>query len=77
MTVSNGAAEVRRLAFLTNTTPTMVEAAIRNSRVECLFEDVFSTDGVRAYKPDSRAHQMGVDALGLPRDAIVFAAFGG
>jgi len=44
---------------------------------EGLVTHVLSTDRVRAYKPDPRAYQMGVDAFGLPRDAIAFGAFGG
>lgn len=35
-----------------------------------------STDRVRAFKPDPRACQMGVEGLGLRREEIVFAAFG-
>ena len=33
-----------------------------------------STDRVRAYKPDPRAYQMGLDAFGLTRQEIAFAA---
>jgi 2-haloacid dehalogenase len=66
-----------RLAFLTNMTAAMVENAVSNAKLDGLFEAVLSTDRVRAYKPDPRAYQMGVDAFGLARDAIVFAAFGG
>jgi 2-haloacid dehalogenase len=36
-----------------------------------------STDLARTYKPDPRAYQLGVDALGLPREQILFAAFAG
>ena len=66
-----------RLAFLTNMTAGMVGAGIRNSGLEGLFEEVLTTDRVRAYKPDPRAYQMAIDAFSLPRDAIAFAAFGG
>jgi 2-haloacid dehalogenase len=66
-----------RLAFLTNMTAPMVEAAVRHSRLEGLFEAVLSTDRVRAYKPDPRAYRMANDVLGVPRDAVVFVAFGG
>jgi 2-haloacid dehalogenase len=66
-----------RLGFLTNMTAAMVEAAVRNARLEGLFEYVLSTDRVQAYKPDPRAYQIGIDAFRLARDAIVFAAFGG
>jgi 2-haloacid dehalogenase len=65
-----------RLAFLTNMTEAMVDAAVRNAQLEGVFEHVLSTDRARAYKPDPRAYQMGVDAFGVAPDAIVFAAFG-
>src|SRR5262249_34321249 len=42
-----------------------------------LFEAPLSTDRVGAYKPDPRAYRMALDAFGLPREAICFAAFGG
>ncbi len=66
-----------RLAFLSNMTQKMLEAGIRNSELEGVFEHVLSTDRVKVYKPDPRAYQMGVDALRLKRDEIVFAAFAG
>jgi len=66
-----------RLAFLSNMTPTMLEAATKNSGFGGLFEFTLSTDKVRTYKPDPRAYQMGIDAFGLQRHEILFAAFGG
>jgi 2-haloacid dehalogenase len=45
--------------------------------LEGLFDHVLSTDRVKAYKPDPRAYQMGVDVLGLKPDQILFAAFAG
>jgi 2-haloacid dehalogenase len=58
-------------------TPAMLEAGIRNSGLEGLFDHVLSTDRVGAFKPDPRAYQMGVDAFGLRREQILFAAFAG
>jgi 2-haloacid dehalogenase len=66
-----------RLAFLSNMTLTMLDAATKNAGLEGIFEFVLSTDTVRTYKPDPRAYQMGMEAFGLPRQAILFAAFGG
>ena len=66
-----------RLAFLSNMTAKMLEAGIDNSQLGGLFDYVLSTDRVRAYKPDPRAYQMGVDAFGLKRNQILFAAFAG
>jgi 2-haloacid dehalogenase len=66
-----------RMAFLTNLTNAMLDAVVRNSGLEGLFENHLSTDKVRAFKPDPRAYQMGVDAFGLRKEEIAFAAFAG
>lgn len=66
-----------RLAFLSNATPKMLEAGIKNSGLEGVFEHVLSTDRLGTYKPDPRAYQMAIDAFGLKREEIVFAAFAG
>jgi len=66
-----------RLAFLSNLTERMLTANLASAGLGEFFEALLSTDRVRAYKPDPRAYQMGIDALGLRREEIVFAAFGG
>jgi 2-haloacid dehalogenase len=66
-----------RLGFLSNMTEAMLHAATRSAGLDSLFEQVLSTDRVQAYKPDPRAYRMGMDAFGLRREEIVFAAFGG
>jgi 2-haloacid dehalogenase len=66
-----------RLAFLSNMTQEMLEAGIRNSGLDGIFEHVLSTDRVTAFKPDPRAYQMGIDAFGLRREEIMFVAFAG
>jgi len=65
------------VAFLSNMTAKMLEAGIRNSRLDGVFDRVLSTDRVRAYKPDPRAYQMGLDAFGLHRQQVLFSAFAG
>lgn len=65
------------LAPLTDFTVPMLEAGIKNSQLEGVFDHLLSTDLVSAYKPDPRSYQMGVDAFGLSRDEIAFVAFGG
>jgi 2-haloacid dehalogenase len=66
-----------RLVFLSNMTAKMLEAGIKNARLEGSFEQVLSTDQIRSYKPDPRAYQMGIEALRLPREEILFVAFAG
>ncbi len=66
-----------RLAILSNFTPRMLDACIRSSGLEGLFDPVLSTDQAQTYKPDPAAYQLGVDALKLPKESILFAAFAG
>jgi 2-haloacid dehalogenase len=66
-----------RLAFLSNMTAELLEAGIRNSHLDGLFEQVLSTDAIKAYKPEPRAYHLATDALGLERESILFAAFAG
>ena len=66
-----------RLAILSNATPKILDASIRNSGLEGSFEHVLSTDKIRTYKPDPRAYQMAIDAFNLKREEIGFVAFAG
>ena len=66
-----------RLAYVSNMTATMLEANTRNAGLDGLFDGMLSTDAVQAYKPDPRAYRMAESFLRLPREKIVFAAFGG
>jgi 2-haloacid dehalogenase len=66
-----------RLAFLSNFSRSMLEAGIKNSGLDGMFEHLLSTDAVKQFKPAPHAYQMAVDAFGLEREAILFAAFAG
>lgn len=66
-----------RLAFLSNMTQKLLEAGMKNAGLQNAFDEVLSTDRIRSYKPDPRAYRMGVDALRLAREEILFVAFAG
>ena len=66
-----------RMAFLSNLTDAMMDAALKNSALEGFFEPHLSTDWVKAFKPDPRAYRMGPDAFKLKKEEIAFAAFAG
>lgn len=66
-----------RLGFLTNFTPQMIESNTNNAGLNGFFEKNLSTDLIKTYKPDPRAYQIGVDAFGLQKKEILFAAFAG
>ena len=66
-----------RLALLSNWTASMLDTGVRNAGLEGMFEHVLSTDRIASHKPDPRAYQMGLDAFGLERQEVIFAAFAG
>lgn len=66
-----------KLAFLSNFTPMMLETNIRSAGLEGTFDKVISTDTAKTYKPEPRAYEMAIDALGLRRSEILFAPFAG
>jgi 2-haloacid dehalogenase len=66
-----------RMALLSNFTEGMLISCIKNSGLNGIFERILSTDQVKAFKPDPRAYGMGVNALNLSREEILFVAFAG
>lgn len=66
-----------RLGLLSNFTPEMLEGSLHASGLAGAFDHVLSTDRARTFKPDPRAYRLGTDALRLPRERILFAAFAG
>ena len=66
-----------RLAPLSNYAPQMLADLLANAGLSALFDAQISTDPVRSFKPDPRAYALGPSTLGLQREEIAFAAFGG
>jgi 2-haloacid dehalogenase len=66
-----------RLGFLSNATRRILEAGIRSSGLEDVFEHVLSTDEIKTYKPDPRAYHMAIEAFALEMEQILFVAFAG
>jgi 2-haloacid dehalogenase len=66
-----------RMAFLSNFTAAMLDQSVKNSGLEGIFDDHLSTDRVMAFKPDPQAYRMAINAFGLRKEEIAFAAFAG
>ena len=60
------------LAILSNGTPAMLDAAVRNSKLEALIPKVFSVEKAGIFKPDPRVYQIAVDELNVKPEEIVF-----
>ena len=61
-------------AILSNGSPKMLQAAVRNNRLEPYFSHIISVDQVKTYKPSPRVYQLGLDALQLPAEDILFVS---
>jgi 2-haloacid dehalogenase len=61
-----------KLAILSNGTPAMLEAAVKNSGIEKLIEKNFSVEKVGIFKPNPRVYQIAVDGLNVKPEEIVF-----
>jgi len=61
-------------AILSNGSPRMLEAAVRNNGLGPYFASVISVDSVKTYKPSPLVYQLGVEALRLPAEEILFVS---
>ena len=61
-----------KIAILSNGTPKMLEAAVRNSRLETLIPEIFSVEKAGVFKPDPRVYQIAVNELNVKPEEIAF-----
>jgi 2-haloacid dehalogenase len=66
-----------KAAILSNMTSKMLDGGLQKAGLLNAFDRVLSTDAIKSYKPSPVCYQLAVDALGLPRDEILFAPFAG
>ncbi len=61
-------------AILSNGSPVMLEAAVRNNGLESYFSGIISVDQVKTYKPSPKVYQLGSQTLGLQAGEILFVS---
>lgn len=66
-----------KLAIVSNLTQPLLEDGLRRAGLAGAFDQVLSSDAIRSFKPSRRAYQLGVDALRLRREQILFVPFAG
>jgi len=66
-----------RIITIANFSPLMLKANAERAGISGLFDELLSTEANHSYKPEPRAYALGMEHLGLAKDEIVFAAFGG
>lgn len=66
-----------RMAILSNGNPPMLEAAVKSSRMEGLFEALLSVDAVKSFKTVPEVYRLAPDHFKLGAPEIVFASSNG
>ena len=61
-----------KLAILSNGTPSLLNELVSNNNLDNLFEDIFSIEEVKVYKPDSKVYDIPVKKYGVKPSEITF-----
>ena len=61
-----------KLAILSNGTPSLLSNLVKNSNLENLFDDVFSIEEVKIYKPDPKVYDIPVNKYKIKKEEITF-----
>jgi 2-haloacid dehalogenase len=62
----------QRTAILSNGSPSMLIAAVRNAALDGVLDRLLSVDRLQIYKPHPSVYQLAVDELGIPVESIAF-----
>jgi 2-haloacid dehalogenase len=66
-----------RLAILSNGSPGMLDALVRNSGLDGYLEAMISVDAKKVFKPDPRAYELIRERLNVRPEAVVFVSSNG
>ena len=61
-----------KLAILSNGTPSLLINLVKNSNLENLFDDVFSIEEVKIYKPDPKVYDIPINKYKVKKEEITF-----
>ena len=61
-----------KLAILSNGTPSLLSELIKNSDLNNLFDDLFSVEEVKVYKPDSKVYELPVKKYNIKASEVTF-----
>ena len=61
-----------KLAILSNGTPDLLNELVASNNLNNLFDDLFSVEKVKVYKPDSKVYEMPIKKYGVEASEITF-----
>ena len=61
-----------KLAILSNGTPSLLNELVRGNNLDNLFDDLFSIEEVKIYKPDSKVYDMPIEKYKIKKNEVAF-----
>ncbi len=61
-----------KLAILSNGTPSLLNELVKSNNLNNLFDDLFSIEQVKVYKPDAKVYEMPVKKYSIEANEIAF-----
>ena len=61
-----------KLAILSNGTPSLLNELVKSNQLDNLFDNLFSIEKVRIYKPDSKVYDMPIKKYNIQKDEVAF-----
>ena len=61
-----------KLAILSNGTPTLLNELVKSNGLQNLFDDIFSIEEVKIYKPSSKVYDMPVKKYNIKNEEVAF-----
>ena len=61
-----------KLAILSNGTPSLLNELVKSNNLDNLFDDLFSIEEVRIYKPDSKVYDLPINQYQIQKNEVVF-----
>ena len=61
-----------KLSILSNGTPELLNELVVSNKLDAIFDDIFSIEEVKIYKPDSKVYDLPVNKYKIKPDEIIF-----
>ena len=61
-----------KLAILSNGTPTLLDGLVNSNNLNDLFDDIFSIDEVKVYKPSPKVYEMPIKKYKIKKNEVTF-----
>jgi 2-haloacid dehalogenase len=71
-TLENLKKKEMKLSILSNGTPELLNTLVVSNKLDAIFDDIFSIEEVRIYKPDSKVYDLPVNKYKIKPNEIIF-----